>query len=64
MSSKSNTDQLYESLLNTLKNLGERKKISSMLAPLRSITRYLYKANSDLVEAVIDHILFFVFFLF
>lgn len=47
----------YSTVLNNLRMLAEKKKASALLPVMRKMTKYLHKADYQLIDTVLDHIL-------
>ena len=56
---KGTEPQTYSSVLKTIQDMGGKKKASALLPAMRSMTKYLYKADQELLDATAYHILFF-----
>ena len=56
---KSAEPQTYSSVLKTIQDMGGKKKASALLPAMRSMTKYLHKADQELLDATAYHILFF-----
>lgn len=49
----------YSAVLNNLRMLAEKKKPSALLPVMRQMTKYLHKADYQLIDTVMQHILVF-----
>ena len=51
----------YSAVLNNLRMLSEKKKASALLPVMRKMTKYLHKADCQLIDTVLQHILVLVY---
>lgn len=51
----------YSAVLNNLRMLAEKKKASALLPVMRKMTKYLHKADYQLIDTVMQHILVLVY---
>jgi hypothetical protein len=49
--------ETYSSVLKSIQELGEKKKASALLPVMRTMTKYLYKADKELINSTIGYIL-------
>lgn len=54
---KNKEPETYSSVLKGIRDIAGKKKASALLPLFRTMTKYLHKADSELVEATIHHIL-------
>lgn len=57
-----NQSESYSSVLNNLRALADKKKPSALLPVMRKMTRYLYKADRELIDITLPHILCCTYF--
>ena len=58
---KGKEPQSYSSVLKSIQDIGGKKKASALLPAMRSMTKYLHKADHELIDATVHYILFFIF---
>lgn len=56
---KNKEPQTYSSVLKSIQDMGGKKKASALLPAMRSMTKYLHKGNSELLDATVNYILDF-----
>ena len=56
---KNKEPETYSSVLKNIRDLAGKKKASALLPLMRTMTKYLHKGDSELIEATIHHILHF-----
>ena len=54
---KQEEPETYSSVLKNIRDLSGKKKASALLPVMRTMTRYLYKGDSELIDATLYHIL-------
>ncbi len=59
---KNKEPESYSSVLKNIRELAGKKKASALLPLMRTMTKYLHKADSELIEATIHHILIVLVF--
>ena len=60
---KGKEPQSYSSVLKSIQDMGGKKKASALLPAMRSMTKYLHKADHELIDATVHYILFFIFYI-
>ena len=58
---KGKEPQSYSSVLKSIQDMGGKKKASALLPAMRSMTKYLHKADHELIDATVHYILFSYF---
>lgn len=59
---KNKEPETYSSVLKDIRELAMKKNPSALLPLMRTMTKYLHKADSELIEATIHHILVVIVF--
>jgi hypothetical protein len=54
---KNKEPETYSSVLNSIQEIAKKKKASALLPLMRTMTKYLHKADTQLLEATTGYIL-------
>ena len=54
---KNKEPETYSSVLNSIQEIAKKKKASALLTLMRTMTKYLHKSDTQLLEATTGYIL-------